>query len=200
VEDHARCADLCHLFARQQVWRAQSGQHRHHRGLCRQSGDRAETINSYEVGLKTSWLRGHLVANIDGFWTDDSNFQTTIVDVTRNNQSYFTNVGKVRSRGVEADLRGTVGDWLSLYASGTYDDAKYVSYANSPCPIEVTGQTLCNMSGRQLPGVSKWAGSIGGEAHAPLGRNFGHDTEGYLGADYSYRSSNYTTANDRSIR
>jgi iron complex outermembrane receptor protein len=41
VEDHARCADLCHLFARQQVWRAQSGQHRHHRGLCRQSGDRA---------------------------------------------------------------------------------------------------------------------------------------------------------------
>jgi len=155
-----------------------------------------ETINSYEVGLKTSWLHGHLVANIDGFWTDDSNFQTTIVDVTRNNQSYFTNVGKVRSRGIEADLRGTVGDWLSLYASGTYDDAKYVSYANSPCPIEVTGQTLCDMSGRQLPGVSKWAGSVGGEAHAPLGRNFGHDTEGYLGADYSYRSSNYTTAND----
>jgi iron complex outermembrane receptor protein len=155
-----------------------------------------ETINSYEVGLKTSWLGGKIVANIDGFWTDDSNYQTTIVDVTRNNQSYFTNVGKVRSRGVEADLHANPAPWLSLYASGTYDDARYVSYANSPCPIEVTGQTICDMSGRQLPGVSKWAGSLGGEAKGALGRNFGHEAEVYSGADYSYRSANYTTAND----
>ncbi len=155
-----------------------------------------ETINSYEAGLKTSWLGGKLVANVDGFWTDDSNYQTTIVDVTRNNQSYFTNVGKVRSRGVEADLHGNPTPWLSFYASGTYDDARYLSYPNAPCPIEVTGQTLCNMSGRQLPGVSKWVGSAGGEARGALGRNFGHEAEVYGGVDYSYRSAQYTTAAD----
>ncbi|WP_084455161.1 TonB-dependent receptor [Novosphingobium rosa] len=155
-----------------------------------------ETINSYEAGLKTSWLGGKLVANVDGFWTDDSNYQTTIVDVTRNNQSYFTNVGKVRSRGFEADLHGNPAPWLSFYASGTYDDARYLSYPNAPCPIEVTGQTLCNMSGRLLPGVSKWAGSAGGEAKGALGRNFGHDAEVYAGVDYSYRSAQYTTAAD----
>ncbi|WP_241127041.1 TonB-dependent receptor [Novosphingobium terrae] len=155
-----------------------------------------ETINSYEAGLKTSWLGGKLVANVDGFWTDDSNYQTTIVDVTRNNQSYFTNVGKVRSRGFEADLHGNPAPWLSFYASGTYDDARYLSYPNAPCPIEVTGQTLCNMNGQQLPGVSKWAGSAGGEAKGKLGRNFGHDAEVYAGVDYSYRSAQYTTAAD----
>jgi iron complex outermembrane recepter protein len=155
-----------------------------------------ETINSYEAGLKTSWLHGKLVANVDGFWTDDSNYQTTVVDVTRNNQSYFTNVGKVRSRGFEADLHGNPARWLSLYASGTYDDARYVSYPNAPCPIEVTGQTLCNMSGQQLPGVSKWAGSVGGEAKGGLGRNFGHEAEVYGGADYSYRTAQYTTVAD----
>ena len=155
-----------------------------------------ETIDSYEAGLKTSWLGGRLIANVDGFWTDDSNYQTTIIDPTRNNQSYFANVGKVRTRGFEADLRGTVGSWLSLYASGTYDDARYVSYANAPCPIEVTGQTLCNMSGQQLPGTSKWAGAAGGEAKGPLGRNFGHEAEVYGGADYSYRTAQYTTVAD----
>jgi iron complex outermembrane receptor protein len=155
-----------------------------------------ETINSYEAGLKTSWLHGKLVANVDGFWTDDSNYQTTIVDVTRNNQSYFTNVGKVRSRGFEADLHGNPARWLSLYASGTYDDARYVSYPNAPCPIEVTGQALCNMSGQQLPGTSKWAGSVGGEAKGGLGQNFEHEAEVYGGADYSYRTAQYTTVAD----
>jgi iron complex outermembrane recepter protein len=155
-----------------------------------------ETINSYEAGIKTSWLGGKLVVNADGFWTDDSNYQTTIVDVTRNNQSYFTNVGKVRTRGFEADLRGNPTRWLSFYASGTYDDARYVSYPNAPCPIEVTGQTLCNMNGQQLPGTSKWAGSAGGEARGALGRNFGHEAEVYGGVDYSYRTAQYTTAAD----
>ncbi|MBT0667553.1 TonB-dependent receptor [Novosphingobium profundi] len=157
---------------------------------------RPETIDSYELGLKSTWFDGHLEANLDAFWTDDSGYQTTVVDTSRNNQSYFTNVGKVRTRGFEADLRGSLGDWLTLYASGTYDDAYYVSYANAPCPLEITGQATCDMSGRPLPGVSKWAASAGGEAHAGLGQAFGQAAEAYFGADYSYRSGFYTSAND----
>lgn len=155
-----------------------------------------ETIDSYEAGLKTSWLDGRLTANVTGFWTDDKDYQTTIIDIDRNSVSYFANAGKVRTRGFEADVRAAPTSWLSVYASGTYDDARYVSYANSPCPIEITGQSLCDLSGRRLPGVSKWAGSAGGEARAPIGERLGHDSEVYLGSDYSYRSNFYTTAND----
>lgn len=155
---------------------------------------RPETINSYEAGLKTSWWANKLTVNLAGFWTDVSDYQTTIVDVDRNNISFFTNVGKVRTRGVEADVRAAPAPWLSLYGSGTYTDAQYVSYPNAPCPIETNGQTLCDLSGDRLPGVSKWAFSAGGEAKAGIGRALGQETEVYVGADYSYRSNYYTTA------
>jgi iron complex outermembrane receptor protein len=154
-----------------------------------------ETIDSYELGVKTGWFGNKLTANLAAFWTDDSDYQTTVVDVDRNNISYFTNVGKVRTRGFEGDLRANPAPWLSLYASGAYTDAKYVSYRNSPCPIETAGQAICDLSGQRLPGVSKWAASAGGEAHAGLGTVFGRDSELYFGADYSYRSNFYTTAN-----
>jgi iron complex outermembrane receptor protein len=153
-----------------------------------------ETINSYEAGIKTSWWANKLTANLAGFWTDVSDYQTTIVDVDRNNISFFTNVGKVRTRGIEADLRAAPARWLSLYGSGTYTDAQYVSYPNAPCPIETNGQTLCDLSGKRLPGVSKWAFSAGGEAKGGIGKALGQDAEAYVGADYSYRSNFYTTA------
>ncbi|WP_404476360.1 TonB-dependent receptor [Novosphingobium sp. BL-52-GroH] len=153
-----------------------------------------ETIDSYELGVKTAWFANTLTANLAAFWTDDSGYQTTVVDVDRNNLSYFTNVGKVRTRGFEGDLRASPAQWLSLYASGAYTDANYVSYADAPCPIEVTGQTTCDLSGRSLPGVSKWSASAGGEARAPVGSVAGRDAEAYFGADYSYRSTFNTTA------
>jgi iron complex outermembrane receptor protein len=153
-----------------------------------------ETIDSYELGVKTAWFDNKLTANLAAFWTDDSDYQTTVVDVDRNNQSYFTNVGKVRSRGFEADFRAAPAPWLSLYASGAFTDAKYVDYANAPCPIEISGQTTCDLGGRRLPGVSKWAVSAGGEARQDVGSPLGRDSEVYFGADYSYRSNFNTTA------
>jgi iron complex outermembrane receptor protein len=151
---------------------------------------RPETIDSYEAGLKTSWANGRLTFNLAAFWTDDRDYQTTIVDVERNNASFFTNVGAVRTRGFEADLRANPARWLTLYASGTYDDARYVSYPNSPCPIELTGQAVCDLSGERIPGVSKWAAAAGGEARGEVG-----GIALYAGGDYSYRSDFYTTAN-----
>lgn len=62
------------------------------------------------------------------------------------------------------------------------------------CPIEITGRTLCDLSGQRLPGVSRWAASAGGEVRAPLGLNFGHEAEVYAGSDYSYRSATNSTA------
>lgn len=155
---------------------------------------RPETIDSYEIGAKTSWADGHVTANVAAFWTDVKDYQTTIVDVERNGVSFFTNAAKVRTRGIEADFRATPTRWLTLYGSGTYDDARYISYANAPCPIEITGRTLCDLSGQRLPGVSRWAASTGGEVRGPLGLNFGQDAEVYAGGDYSYRSATNSTA------
>ncbi|GGB20734.1 TonB-dependent receptor [Sphingomonas metalli] len=153
-----------------------------------------ETIDSYEAGAKTSWAGGRLIANVAAFWTNVRDYQTTIVDIDRNGVSFFTNAAKVRTRGFEADMRTAPTRWLTLYGSGTYDDARYISYANAPCPIEITGQAICDLSGRRLPGVSKWSASAGGEIRTPLGQTQGRDTEFYLGSDYSYRSETNTSA------
>ncbi len=153
-----------------------------------------ETIDTYEAGVKTSWFNNKLTANLAGFWSDVKDFQTTFVDYDRNNLSFFTNAGKVRTRGFEADFRTNPVSWVSLYGSAAYTDAKYASYPNAPCPIEITGQTSCNLDGRPLPGVSKWALSAGGEVRAPAGQFAGRAGEVYFGGDYSYRSTFNTSS------
>jgi iron complex outermembrane receptor protein len=52
------------------------------------------------------------------------------------------------------------------------------------------------LSGRQLPGPPRWAASAGGEYDFGLGAVRGVPSEAYLGGDYSYRSSFYTTSAD----
>jgi iron complex outermembrane receptor protein len=153
-----------------------------------------ETLDSYELGLKSSWLDKRLIANLALFWTEDSNYQTTQINLV-SGVSSLSNAGKARSRGVEADLQAQPISDLSVYASATYDDATYESYKNAPCAIEVQAPT-CDLTGRQLPGPPRWSASTGGEYKRGIGEIRGFAAEAYLGGDYSYRSSVYTTAAD----
>src|SRR5262249_40656482 len=75
-----------------------------------------ETIDAYELGLKSAWFDKRLTANFALFWTVDDNYQTTQVNLL-NNVSSLTNAGKARSRGVEADLQAQPIDGLNLYTS-----------------------------------------------------------------------------------
>lgn len=154
-----------------------------------------EKLDAFELGLKSAWFDGRLTANAALFWTDDSNYQTTQVNLI-NNVSSLTNAGKVRSRGVEVDLQARPTERLSLYGSATYNEASYRSYKAAPCPIEIrpTPGLVCDLSDRRLPGPSLWSVSSGGEYAQPIGDLRGAEAELYLGADYSYRSAFYTTA------
>jgi len=154
-----------------------------------------ETIDAYELGLKSAWFDRRLTANLALFWTEDDNYQTTQLNLV-NNVSSLTNAGKARSRGVEADLQAQPFDGLNLYASATYNDATYQSYKSAPCAIEIRPGGACDLSGLRLPGVSLWAVSAGGEYRHDAPDIRGAATQVYLGADYSYRSSFYTTAAD----
>jgi iron complex outermembrane receptor protein len=152
-----------------------------------------EKVAHYEVGAKTQWLDGALTANFAGFWTEVKDYQTTLVDTDRA-LTYLANAGKVRSRGVEADFQARPVDALSLYASGVWLDASYVSYPNASCPVEYFGLTAiksCDLSGRRLPGAPKWTVSGGGELRQPVGDAL----EAYAATDVSYRSTFNTTTN-----
>ncbi len=152
---------------------------------------RPEKVDHFELGMKTVLLDRKLTLNAALFQTEINDYQTTILDADRS-ASYLQNAGKVRSRGFEIEswLRPLQG--LSLRGAVTYVDAELQSFKNAPCPIEYFQlQSICDLSGTRLPGAPKWSVSLGGDYTTDLTAS----VQAYAGADYSYRSSVFTSSN-----
>jgi iron complex outermembrane recepter protein len=167
-----------------------------------------ETVNNYEVGLKTQFAGRRATVNLAAFWTDIFDYQATVTNgqlgVLR---GYLANAQHVRTRGVELDSALRPTGRLNLYGNAAYTDAKYVRFTGAPCPPELSGGTTvaagqtpsapgtpgglspasCDISGQVLPGVSKWAFSYGAEYDLPA-RIGAREGQFYLGYDGSYRS------------
>ena len=67
-----------------------------------------------------------------------------------------------------------INEHFSFYGSGAYTDGKYDKFTNAPLPLEETGTTVegvqvafKDISGGDLPGISKWTQSVGGEFVRP---------------------------------
>ncbi len=154
---------------------------------------RPETVDHVELGLKTRFWGERATLNLTGFWTDIADYQA-IVNNGQNAvlRGYLANAGKVRSRGVEAELTLRPSDRISAYASGAYTDATYRDFANAPCPPELSGGSAspasCDISGQWLPGLSRWSLSYGAEVTVPT-RLSGGEGQLFLGWDGSYRST-----------
>jgi iron complex outermembrane receptor protein len=148
-----------------------------------------EDVRNYEAGLKTTPFR-NVTANIAFFDTEIKDFQAQVtngsVGVIR---GYLANAGKVRVRGVEFDGNAHINGNLSVYSALAYTDGTYVTFVDAPPPLEETGGAQSkDISGSLLPGISKWAVSVGGEAshHASVA---GHSGELFAAVDAAYRSS-----------
>ena len=142
-----------------------------------------------EVGIKTEPLAG-VTANLTFFNTSIRDFQTQVVNagvgVLR---GYLANAERVRVRGIEFDGTARITARASSYVSATYTDGRYISFTDAPASLEATGgPQSVDISGALLPGISKWAVSIGGEYHQPR-QILGRSLEIFGAADASYRSS-----------
>lgn len=148
-----------------------------------------EEVRHYEVGIKTSPTPNSTV-NLTVYNTDISDYQTQVQAADLSvNRGYLANAEKVRVRGAELDANIKIKDFLSFYGALAYTDGKYVSFKNAPPPLEETGgPTFKDISGGELPGISKWAASLGGEVTTG-GKLLGHDGVFFLALDSYYRSS-----------
>ncbi|AMK17274.1 MULTISPECIES: TonB-dependent receptor [Sphingobium] len=169
-----------------------------------------ESVHHLEVGLKTQFWDRRATFNITAFRTEISNFQATVNGGQFGTvRGYLANAEKVRSQGIEADFKVVASDRFTAYANGAFTDAKYKKFTNAPCPPELSGGTLqpanttpdysqpgvpgalsprqCDISGQDLPGVSKWAFSYGAEYNIPV-TLLDKDGQAYLGVDGNYRS------------
>jgi iron complex outermembrane recepter protein len=124
-----------------------------------------EDVNHYEFGVKTSPFKNSIL-NFTFFNTEIKDFQTNVQAAELGvNRGYLANADKVRVKGAELDASFILNKHFSFNAAATYTDGKYVKFTNAPLPLEETGSAVSfkDVSGTELPGVSKWAGSLGGE-------------------------------------
>jgi iron complex outermembrane receptor protein len=142
-----------------------------------------------EIGIKTELRRG-VTANLTVFNTDIRDYQAQVVNASVGVlRGYLANAERVRVRGVELDATARVNRRLSVYGSAAFTDGKYVSFPDAPPPLEETGgPQVKDISGSLLPGISRWAFSVGGEQVAPA-TVLGHSGELFGAVDASYRSS-----------
>ncbi|MCD9577269.1 TonB-dependent receptor [Flavobacterium soyae] len=153
-----------------------------------------EKVYHYEVGVKTSPFKNSIF-NIAAFRTDIKDFQTNVQAAELGvNRGYLANADEVRVQGVELDASFVISSHLTINGAATYTDGIYKKFTNAPLPLEETGAPVSfkDVSGTNLPGASRWAGSLGGEL-SDNARFFGNAGKVFLAVD-SYARSEFSSS------
>lgn len=127
----------------------------------------SETVDSFELGLKSQLFNNSLTLNIAAFHMKYKNLQeaTTITLAGGGIQNIVGNVAASKVKGVEVSANWYAADGVQLYAEVGYLDAKYTDYPGAPCTI-AQGLTLpapCtqNLAGSTRAFSPEWSGSVG---------------------------------------
>lgn len=148
-----------------------------------------EYVVHYEFGIKSSPTKSSTL-NLVFHNTNIENYQTLVQTAEVGvNRGYLANADEVRVIGLELDGSVRLSPQFSLTGAIGHTDAIYVSFPNAPVPLEETGgeSAFKDISGGRLPGVSKWAGSFGGE-YSKSAKFFGTAGSFFLGSDVFFRS------------
>jgi iron complex outermembrane receptor protein len=134
-----------------------------------------EDVSYFEIGVKTT-PTDNFTLNLTAHNTDIRDYQTNVQSPELGvNRGYIANAEEVNVRGIELDANIKANKHFSFYGAVAYTEGKYVTFTNAPLPLEETGLTVegtqmafKDISGGELPGLSKWAGSLGGEFATPV--------------------------------
>jgi iron complex outermembrane receptor protein len=150
-----------------------------------------EYVTHLEVGVKTNPTDNSKL-NLTVYNTNITDYQTQVQSGQLGvNRGYLANAEEVEVRGAELDGNARVSKNFSFYGAFAYTDGKYVSFTNAPVSLEETGgeSAFTDISGGDLPGISKWAGSLGGEVLSNQVKFLGQDSKVFFAFDTYYRSS-----------
>lgn len=158
-----------------------------------------EDVKHIEVGLKTSPI-DNFTLNLTIHNTDINDYQTNVQSPELGiNRGYIANAEKVNVRGVELDANIVASPHFSFYGALAYTEGKYDKFTNAPLPLEETGKTVdgvqvafADISGGDIPGLSKWAGSLGGEFTTPM--NFLRQSGKFFFALDTYYRSDFSSS------
>ncbi len=120
-----------------------------------------ETVDEYEVGLKTRWLDGRLNLNVAAFYDQHSNLQLSVFTGTSGAASVVRNAGSADIDGVEFDFQALPVSWLSLSGSVGYLNTAYNTFLDAN-PTTGVVQNVAN--DRAFPYAPQFTASMSGDA------------------------------------
>lgn len=152
----------------------------------------SETLDSFEVGMKSFLLDRRLKADVTGYLYNIKDQQLTAIGGA-GNFNQLLNAEKGRGYGFEADVSALLSDNLTVTAGLSYNnteirDAGLTSgICGAPCtvldPIDpVSGGAF--IDGNSFPNAPEWIGNFIVDYRADLGEG-----EIFASTDWSYRSS-----------
>ncbi|MFQ3666654.1 MAG: TonB-dependent receptor, partial [Sphingomonadaceae bacterium] len=127
-----------------------------------------ETVNSYEVGVKTNWLDNRLTVNLAAFLTKYDDKQEEVVRPApppAGQETIVANAASATIKGVEFEFRALPFDSLNVWGSVGYLDASYDSFST------IINGALVDISGRDLRRTPSWSASVGGDYTLPVAGN-----------------------------
>ncbi len=146
-----------------------------------------ETVDSFEIGIKTTALDNRLRLSATAFMSEFDDFQASAFDGNANS-FVFRNAGVVQTRGLELDVNANLWDSGSLFLTLAYIDAEFDEFLGAPCPIpQVTAGTCDNAGGQDLSGRSinnspKLRYTLGADHNFTIG-----SMDAYVRAEYTFR-------------
>ncbi len=153
---------------------------------------KSETINSYEVGLKSAFLDNAVRFNLTGFYYQLKNAQLTAVGGA-SNAARLLNAAKVDGYGFEAELDVRPAQGLQLTAGVSLNDTKikdpnlFVAGCNSNCtvldPQRPGSPGIYSINGNSLPQAPRFTANWTARYGVPVGNG-----ELYAFTDWAYRS------------
>src|SRR5690606_36811001 len=88
----------------------------------------SETVDNWELGLKSAWFDNRLVANLTYFHTEIDDFQDRQCDGVN---FFVQNVGELTQQGVELDLQAQPFEQLFAVLGVSYLDSEFDSFPNA---------------------------------------------------------------------
>lgn len=113
-----------------------------------------ESSLQHEVGVKTEWRDGRLVATVSAFELTKRNIATN--DPNPEHVGFVLGVGEVRSRGVEVSVQGELADGWNAVANYAFAPPKVLVGASGPNASIVAGQRLPFVSNRVFSGWTSY--------------------------------------------
>jgi iron complex outermembrane recepter protein len=121
-----------------------------------------ETVQSYEIGLRSQFIDRRLTFNLTLF---EANFKNLQLNTFTGFGFFLSNAGTAKSKGAELELGFKVADGIRLGGNLNYLDATF----GRTVPAVVTGEPA--LAGQRLNFASKWSGAFNADFDIPVSDN-----------------------------